>query len=221
MMEGLDVETFINILRRCPLHTRLVLTTFINKSFRMLRYEPELFAHIGFADTNVTSLPRQLGVGAYHLRSICCPAAHFANILTAKSNVVTSLSFDGGSTPLTALKACFKAIGTKLTSLSLHGEGLPNAATVKELGRHCTSLTYLDLSCGGKSGFDADAFEGALLEVVKGMVSPSGLPSPLPSPPPACLAAAHCPRSSPRRCPHRCPRSSPRRCPRLAQRQPS
>jgi hypothetical protein len=170
----LDIETFLNILRRCPLHTRLALTTFVNKSFRMLRYEPELFGHISFRDVSSMSLSRQLqGYGAIgggsDGGSICCPASHFANILIAKSTVVTSLSFGGGSTPLTAIKACVKAIGPKLTRLSLYGEALPNAATVKEIGKHCTSLTALDLSCGGTGSFDAKPFELALVEAVKRM----------------------------------------------------
>ena len=69
------------------------------------------------------------------------------------------------STPLTAIKACIKSVGSQLTALSLYGEGLPNAATIKEIGRRCPNLTKLDLCMGGKSGA-FDGFEDAVIEAV-------------------------------------------------------
>lgn len=130
----------------------------------MLRYEPELFSQINFRHTEVMSITRQL---AYSGNSICCPAAHFANIVRAKSAVVQSVSFNGGSTPLTAIKACIKAIGSRLNALSLNGEGLPNAITVKEISKACPSLTKLDLCMGGKGSPLTDDFELAIISLAK------------------------------------------------------
>jgi len=77
----------------------------------------------------------------------------------------------GGGTPLTAIKACLKVVGKQLETLSLYAEGLPNANTIKDIGRACPNLTSLDLCCGGKSGngqFD-DAFDDAIIETAKGL----------------------------------------------------
>ena len=170
----IDTEGFLAILQRCPLHSRLVLTTFVNKSFRMLRSEPELFASIGFFHVDSLSLAIQLCLSVNRPDSICVPAEHFANILIAMGPVVHSLSFNGFQTPLTALKASIRAVGPQLTSLSLYGEGLPNALTVKEIGAHCANLTYLDLCCGGKGSSSSDhkaveAMEDAIIHAVKSM----------------------------------------------------
>ena len=68
-----------------------------------------------------------------------------------------------------AIKACIKAAGSQLTSLSLYGEGLPNALTLKEIGKTCKSLTYLDVCAGAKASCDARTMELAIIDAVKGL----------------------------------------------------
>ena len=89
-------EAFLNILSRVPLHSRLAITEFVCKSFRTLRFEPELFEHIGLHDSG-KALKYQLlaATNVSRFNSVCCPAAHFANLLLAKADRVKSVSFDG------------------------------------------------------------------------------------------------------------------------------
>ena len=83
----------------------------------------------------------------------------------------SSWYFTGGDTPLTAIKATIKVVGARLASLSLQGESFVNSTTLKEIGKHCTNLTFLDLNCGKTLGVDAIALidEKALIEAVRGM----------------------------------------------------
>lgn len=111
LFNDLSQDLFINVLQQTPLHSRLLLTTFVNKSFRMLRSEPELFSHITFRHVDSTDLAKQYERSRWN--SVCCPAAHFANILAGKGPVVTSLEF-GSDTPLTAIKSCIKTAGPQV-----------------------------------------------------------------------------------------------------------
>ena len=160
----LGVEIFLQLLESCTIHTRLVLTEFTNKSFRMLRLEPELFSCMKFSHYESTKMTVQL-MSARYVDAICCPASHFANLLQAKKSVVKHVAFVGG-TPLTAIKACIKLIGSELTTLSLRGEANVNSLTIKEVGKQCPNLTYLDLNCS--KNLDV-ADEDVIIEAVRGM----------------------------------------------------
>ena len=177
LFHELGVEVLLKVLEHCPLHSRLVLTEFTNKSFRMMRLEPELFSTLRLHHFDSVKLTAQLArATAKWSKSstdvIFCPASHFAILLQAKKNVVRHLSFTGGDTPLTAIKASIKLVGARLASLSLRGEANVNALTLTEVGKHCTNLTYLDLNCGKSLGADRSAQskdEQALIAAVRGM----------------------------------------------------
>jgi len=179
LFHELGVEVLLKVLEHCPLHSRLVLTEFTNKSFRMMRFEPELFSTLRLHHFDSIKLTAQLACATAKRSStdvIFCPASHFAILLQAKQNVVRHLSFTSGYTPLTAIKASIKLVGARLASLSLRGEGNVNALTITEVGKHCTNLTYLDLNCGGKwpKSLGADRSsqskdEQALIAAVRGM----------------------------------------------------
>ena len=92
------------------------------------------------------------------LPSVAGDAMHYPNLLMQYANVVHSLSLRARSsspTPLTALKASIKA-APQLTSLSLNGQKLVNAVTVKEIGASLPQLKFLDLCAGGNDGFGGD-----------------------------------------------------------------
>ena len=171
LFHELGVEVFLKVLEHCPLHSRLVLTEFTNKSFRMMRLEPELFSTLRLHHCDSVKLTAQLKSSVRDKDAIFCPASHFANLLHAKQYVARHLYFTGGDTPLTAIKATIKVVGARLASLSLQGESFVNATTLKEIGKHCTNLTFLDLNCGKTLGVDAIALidEKALIEAVRGM----------------------------------------------------
>ena len=192
LFHELGVEVLLKVLELCPLHSRLVLTEFTNKSFRMMRLEPGLFSTLRLHHFESVKLTEQLDrahratwlLPAERVKStlggrtdvIFCPASHFAILLQAKQNVVRHLSFTSGYTPLTAIKVSIKLVGARLASLSLRGEGNVNALTITEVGKHCTNLTYLDLNCGGKwpKSLGADRSsqskdEQALIAAVRGM----------------------------------------------------
>ena len=175
LFHELGVEVFLKVLEHCPLHSRLVLTEFTNKSFRMMRLEPELFSTLRLHHFDSVKLTAQLARATAKRSStdvIFCPASHFAILLQAKQNVVRHLYFTSGDTPLTAIKASIKLVGARLASLSLRGEGNVNALTITEVGKHCTNLTYLDLNCGKSLGADRSSQskdEQALIAAVRGM----------------------------------------------------
>jgi hypothetical protein len=175
LFHELGVEVLLKVLEHCPLHSRLVLTEFTNKSFRMMRLEPELFSTLRLHHFDSVKLTAQLARATAKRSStdvIFCPASHFAILLQAKQNVVRHLSFTSGDTPLTAIKASIKLVGARLASLSLRGEGNVNALTITEVGKHCTNLTYLDLNCGKSLGADRSSQskdEQALIAAVRGM----------------------------------------------------
>ena len=50
-----------------------------------------------------------------------------------------------------AIKACIKLIGSELTTLSLQGKANVNSLTIKEVGKQCPNLTYLDLNCSKRT----------------------------------------------------------------------
>jgi hypothetical protein len=171
LFHELGVEVFLKVLEHCPLHSRLVLTEFTNKSFRMMRLEPELFSTLRLHHCDSVKLTSQLKCTVRDKDAIFCPASHFANLLHAKQHVVRHLYFTGGDTPLTAIKASIKVVGARLASLSLQGESLINSTTLKEIGKHCTNLTFLDLNCGKYLGDNEKVLidEEALIEAVRGM----------------------------------------------------
>jgi hypothetical protein len=175
LFHELGVEVLLKVLEHCPLHSRLVLTEFTNKSFRMMRFEPELFSTLRLHHFDSVKLTAQLARATAKRSStdvIFCPASHFAILLQAKQNVVRHLSFTSGDTPLTAVKASIKLVGARLASLSLRGEGNVNALTITEVGKHCPNLTYLDLNCGKSLGADrcrSSKDEQALIAAVRGM----------------------------------------------------
>ena len=175
LFHELGVEVLLKVLEHCPLHSRLVLTEFTNKSFRMMRFEPELFSTLRLHHFDSVKLTAQLARATAKRSStdvISCPASHFAILLQAKQNVVRHLSFTSGDTPLTAVKASIKLVGARLASLSLRGEGNVNALTITEVGKHCTNLTYLDLNCGkslGAERWSQSKDEQALIAAVRGM----------------------------------------------------
>lgn len=159
------MELFLQMLEACTLHSRLVLTELTCKSFRMLRLEPELFARMSLAHTESLKMAEQLQRSTYK-SGICCPASHFVNLLQAKKSVVKRVDFVGGSTPLTAIKASLKLIGSQLTALSLRGETNINSLTIKEVGK-CPNLTYLDLNCS--RNLEGVRDEEVIIEAVRGM----------------------------------------------------
>jgi len=124
------------------------------------------FAHMLLHHVDSTKMTNQLRTSQYS-RAICCPASHFANLLQAKKSVVTALGFEGSSTPLTAIKACLKLIGSQLTSLSLRGEPNVNINVIKEVAKQCPGLTYLDLNCSAKGLSESD--EDAMIEAMSAL----------------------------------------------------
>ena len=55
LFHELGVEVFLKVLEHCPLHSRLVLTEFTNKSFRMMRLEPRLFSTLRLHQTRTSN----------------------------------------------------------------------------------------------------------------------------------------------------------------------
>lgn len=62
-----------------------------------------------------------------------CPAAHWANVIASKASCLTALDLSGNhKAPLTALKACLRAVPSSLKSLNLDGVDSTNLGTLKE-----------------------------------------------------------------------------------------
>ena len=88
LFHELGVEVFLKVLEHCPLHSRLVPTEFTNKSFRMMRLEPELFSTLRLHHCDSVKLTAQLKSSVRDKDAIFCPASHFANLLHAKQLVL-------------------------------------------------------------------------------------------------------------------------------------
>ena len=118
---------------------------------RVLRAEPELFATLRLVDrsrkgsiTNISGNmfgefghgPIQANAAAIRLAKPGpwkCPAQHWANVIASKASCLTALDLSGNhKAPLTALKACLRAVPSSLKSLNLDGVDSTNLGTLKE-----------------------------------------------------------------------------------------
>ena len=62
-----------------------------------------------------------------------CPAEQWANVIASKASCLTALDLSGNhKAPLTALKACLRAVPSSLKSLNLDGVDSANLGTLKE-----------------------------------------------------------------------------------------
>lgn len=73
LFHAFSQDLFVSLLERCDCHTRLLLTEMVSKSFRMLRFEPELFASLTLNHCPSLKMSAQLWA-AGRARAISCPA---------------------------------------------------------------------------------------------------------------------------------------------------
>lgn len=118
---------------------------------RVLRVEPELFATLRLVDrsrkgsiTNISgNMFAQFGDGLIQANVAAvrlakpgpwkCPAECWANVIASKASCLTALDLSGNhKAPLTALKACLRAVPSSLKSLNLDGVDSTNLGTLKE-----------------------------------------------------------------------------------------
>jgi|TARA_B110001469_G_scaffold82304_1_gene77844 hypothetical protein len=97
----------------------------------VLRAEPELFAMLQLVDRSRQG-SISFGVTAKS-GPWKCPAQHWANVIAGKAGCLTALDLSGNrKAPLTALKACLRAVPPSLKSLNLDGVESANLGTLKE-----------------------------------------------------------------------------------------
>ena len=105
----------------------------------MLRAEPELFATLRLVDrsrkkgsiSNISgNMFGNFGIGLTEANAeaarlakpgpMKCPAEQWANVIASKASCLTALDLSGNhKAPLTALKACLRAVPSSLKSLNL------------------------------------------------------------------------------------------------------
>ena len=118
---------------------------------RVLRAEPELFATLRLVDrsrkgsiANISgNMFGPFGIGLTQANAeaarlakpgpMKCPAEQWANVIASKASCLTALDLSGNhKAPLTALKACLRAVPSSLKSLNLDGVDSANLGTLKE-----------------------------------------------------------------------------------------
>ena len=118
---------------------------------RVLRAEPELFATLRLVDrsrkgsiSNISgNMFSNYGIGLTEANAeaarlakpgpMKCPAEQWANVIASKASCLTALDLSGNhKAPLTALKACLRAVPSSLKSLNLDGVDSTNLGTLKE-----------------------------------------------------------------------------------------
>ena len=149
----------------------------------MLRAEPELFATLRLVDrsrkgsiSNISgNMFGNFGIGLTEANAeaarlakpgpMKCPAEQWANVIASKASCLTALDLSGNhKAPLTALKACLRAVPSSLKSLNLDGVDSTNLGTLKEAraaaartpwGYH-GELAAHSLACGPRTDRAAD-----------------------------------------------------------------
>ena len=116
-----------------------------------LRAEPELFAMLRLVDrsrkgsiSNISgNMFGNFGIGLIQANAEAvrlakpgpwkCPAEQWTNVIASKVSCLTALDLSGNhKAPLTALKACLRAVPSSLKSLNLDGVDSTNLGTLKE-----------------------------------------------------------------------------------------